>query len=107
LPLFVSKHSSPSTMEVPKKRKRDVDCPRITYDTSTKVFDRLFKGADESIFIYFVDVNRYMFRGIIGRDEKCCAQETWLVLFTSGASFSTARRKTDSLGRWYSSQSLI
>jgi hypothetical protein len=31
-------------MEVPKKRKRDVDCPRITYDTSTKVFDRLFKG---------------------------------------------------------------
>lgn len=34
----------PSTMESHKKRKRDVDCPRITYDTSTKVFDRLFKG---------------------------------------------------------------
>ena len=31
-------------MDVPKKRKRDVDCPRITYDTSSKVFDRLFKG---------------------------------------------------------------
>jgi hypothetical protein len=31
-------------MEVPKKRKRDVDYPRITYDAATKVFDRLFKG---------------------------------------------------------------
>ena len=94
-------------MEVPKKRKRDVDCPRITYDTSTKMFDRLFKGDRQVNNNKKMSLNRHMFRGIIGRDEKCCAQETWLVLFTSSASFSTARRETDSPGRWYLSQSLI
>ncbi|KAF8806467.1 hypothetical protein BYT27DRAFT_7191026 [Phlegmacium glaucopus] len=30
-------------MEISKKRKRDVDYPRITYEATTKVFDRLFK----------------------------------------------------------------
>ena len=35
-------------MEVSKKRKRDVDCPRITFETSTKVFDRLFKGERQA-----------------------------------------------------------
>ena len=43
-------------MEVPKKRKRDVDWPRITYDTSTKVFDRLFKGDEQVKIFFFVDV---------------------------------------------------
>ena len=93
-------------MEVPKKRKRDVDCPRITYDTSTKVFDRLFKGDRQVNNNKKMSLNRYMFRGITGRDEKCCAQETWLVLFIPSASFSTERRETNSPGRWYLSQSL-
>jgi len=31
-------------MEISKKRKRDVNYPRITYEATTKVFDRLFKG---------------------------------------------------------------
>ncbi|KAF8201001.1 hypothetical protein BJ912DRAFT_947783, partial [Pholiota molesta] len=30
-------------METTKKRKRDIDLPRIVYDATTRVFDRLFK----------------------------------------------------------------
>ncbi|GLB37553.1 hypothetical protein LshimejAT787_0406040 [Lyophyllum shimeji] len=30
-------------MEKGKKRQRDIDCPRISYHTSTRTFDRLFK----------------------------------------------------------------
>ncbi|KDR75752.1 hypothetical protein GALMADRAFT_500086, partial [Galerina marginata CBS 339.88] len=30
-------------METTKKRKRDGELPRITYDTATRTFDRLFK----------------------------------------------------------------
>ena len=51
----------------------------------------------------WISLNRYMFRRIIGGDEKCCAQETWLVLLASGASFSTTRWQIGSPGRWYSS----
>ena len=47
----------PSMMEVPKKRKRDVDCPRITYDTSTKVFDRLFKGDSRVNLFFWISLN--------------------------------------------------
>lgn len=45
-------------MEVSKKRKRDVHCPRITYDTPTKVFDRLFKGDSQVIIFFFFACRR-------------------------------------------------
>jgi hypothetical protein len=31
-------------MEETKKRKRDVELPRITYNAASRTFDRLFKG---------------------------------------------------------------
>ena len=39
-----------------EKRKRDVDCPRITYDTSTRLFERLFEGDEQVKFIFLADV---------------------------------------------------
>lgn len=36
--------ASSGPMEGTKKRKRDADLPRITYDAGTRTFDRLFKG---------------------------------------------------------------
>lgn len=89
-------------MEVPQKRKRDVDCPRITYDAGTKVFDRLFKG-DKQVKKKLMLLNCHMFRRIIGGVKECCAQETWPVFFASSTPLSTTRRKITSPGRWYSS----
>ena len=39
-----------------EKRKRDVDCPRITYDTSTRLFERLFEGDEQVKEIFLADV---------------------------------------------------
>jgi len=37
---------TPDTTEGSKKRKRDVEVPRITYIAASRTFDRLFKGND-------------------------------------------------------------
>ena len=39
-------HMTPDTPEKVKKRKRDVELPRITYTAASRTFDRLFKGND-------------------------------------------------------------
>lgn len=79
-------HMTPDTTEREKKRKRDVEVPRITYTAATRTFDRLFKGNDLNSWLKNM-ANSFRVRGFFGRHERCCSQKIGSFCIDPGVSF--------------------